>query len=69
MDKIEIVVDALDLHNVKDPIDLNDRTEKERIEEPPKNHRPKVCNYWARNQCKFGTRCIHAHPDLCNVIL
>ena len=69
MDKIEIVLDALDLHNVKDPISLKDRTVNERTEEPPKNLRPKVCTYWVRNQCKFGTRCIYAHPDLCNIIL
>ncbi|CAL4073237.1 unnamed protein product, partial [Meganyctiphanes norvegica] len=68
MNKIEIAVDMIDLHNEKVPAE----TKCNKIDdskEPPKSHIPKVCSYWVRGQCKFGTNCRYAHPELCKRIM
>ena len=37
--------------------------------EEPKNKMDKVCTFWAKGICRFGSKCHYAHPEICSVIM
>ena len=68
INKIEVTVEMLDLHTEKDTAAIKNIQIKEKTEQNIEQI-PKVCSYWVRGQCKFGTNCRYAHPVICKTIL